>query len=78
MTAEDAILILCYLAIGAVGVYIMTAPRRLFTRPEDPARYRPEAVELDSDHGRWLRRMIGPALIVAAIVLIALRLLEAA
>ena len=78
MTAKDAILILCYLAVGAVGAYIMMAPRRLFTRPEDPARYRPEAVERDSGHGRWLRTVMGPALVVAALVLIALRLLEAA
>lgn len=78
MSAKDAVLILAYLAVAGVGAYIMTAPRRLFTRPEDPPRYRPEAVERDSGHGRWLRTVIGPAMVVVALVLIALRLLEAA
>ncbi len=78
MSAKDLILIACFLAMGAVGAYMMAAPRRLFTRAEDPARYRPEAVEYDSAQGRRLRTMIGPALIVAAIVLIALRLWGAA
>jgi uncharacterized membrane protein YdfJ with MMPL/SSD domain len=75
MTARDWILIALFLALGAVGAYMMMAPRRLFTRPEDPARYRPGAVEYDSDQGRWLRTRAGPALIVAAIVLIVLRFL---
>jgi cytochrome c oxidase assembly factor CtaG len=75
MNAKDWILIALFLAMGAMGAYIMTAPRRLFTRAEDPARYRPEAVEYDSDQGRWLRTRMGPALIVVAIVLIAFRFL---
>jgi hypothetical protein len=75
MSARDVFLILCYLAVGALGAYIMTAPRRLFTRPEDPARYRPEAVDYDSDQGRWLRRVAGPVMIVLALVLIVVRFL---
>jgi hypothetical protein len=78
MTARDWFVIVGFLAVGATGVYMTMAPRRLFTRPEDPARYRPEAVEYDSEQGRWLRTRIGPALIVVAIVLIALRLLRMA
>jgi hypothetical protein len=53
----------------------MAAPRRLFVRSEDPARYRPEAVEYDSDQGRRLRTRVGPALIVLALILIAVRFL---
>jgi hypothetical protein len=75
MSAKDAILIVLFLMMAAVGVYMMAAPRRLFTRAEDPARYRPEAVEYDSDQGRWLRTRVGPALIALALVLIAVRFL---
>jgi hypothetical protein len=78
MSARDVILILCYLGVGAVGVYITMAPRRLFTRPEDRPRYRPEAVEYESDQGRRLRTIAGPGMIVLAVILIALRLLDAA
>jgi hypothetical protein len=75
MSAKDWILIACFLGVGAVGVYMTMAPRRLFSRPEDPPRYRPEAVEYDSEQGRWLRTRIGPALILVAAVLIAIRFL---
>jgi hypothetical protein len=75
MSGKDWVVIAGYFVVGAVGVYMTMAPRRLFTRAEDPPRYRPEAVEYDSDHGRWLRTVMGPALIVLAIVLIVIRFL---
>lgn len=68
-----------FLAAGVmmvvVGVYILSAPRRLFMREEDPAEYRPEAVEHDSEHGRWLRKVVAPGAVIAGLVLILNRLL---
>ena len=76
MTVKDVILLLAYLSIGVMGAYVMTAPRRLFTRPEDPPRYRPGAVEYDSDQGRRARRIVGPAFILLSAVLVARHLLS--
>jgi hypothetical protein len=60
-------LIVFALALGGFGLYLVAAPRRLFTRPEDPARFRPGAVELESERGRWNRFVIGPSLIGTAL-----------
>jgi hypothetical protein len=73
MSVRDWIMIACSLALGATGVYIIAAPRRLFMRADDPAAYRPETVEYDSPQGVWLRKTAGPALIVIALVFIITR-----
>ena len=54
-----------------LGVYMWSAPRRLFMRHEDPAEYRPEAVELDSPQGRWFTRTYPPLLIFLGLTLAA-------
>ncbi len=73
MTARDWILIACALAVGAAGVYMMLAPRGLFMRAEDPAAYRPEAVEYDSPQGLWLRKTAGPVLVGISLIFILTR-----
>lgn len=61
-------------SLAVVGIYIMAKPRRLFMFRDDPAEYRPEAVEYDSGHGRWLRKaapfyaLVGLALVGAALL----------
>lgn len=74
MTARDLLFFALYAGIAGVGLYLMAAPRRLFTRADEPARYRPEAVEYDSAQGRWLRKTAGPMLVVAGLALILVRL----
>ena len=61
-------------ALAVTGIYILLAPRRLFMRPDEPASYRPEAVEYDSAHGVWLRKTAGPMFIVIALVLALVRI----
>ena len=73
MSVRDWILIACYLGIGATGVYMIAAPRRLFTRSDDPSAFRPEAVEYDSPQGLWLRKTAGPVLVGIALILIVTR-----
>ena len=75
MSPRDWILIAAFLLVGAAGTYMMAAPRRLFTRAEDPAAYRPGAVEYDSAQGLWLRKTMGPGLILTAFVLILIRVI---
>jgi len=75
MIARDWLLWIAAISMLVVGLYIIAAPRRLFMREEDPAQYRPEAVEYDSAHGRWLRKVYGPLLVIAGLALIAFRLL---
>ena len=72
MTADHPIvwLLIGLLMIG-VGAYMRTAPRRLFTRPEDASEYRPQATELDSEQGRWLTRTYPPILMGAGLALAA-------
>ena len=74
MTLPPWIFILLYAGISGLGLYLTAAPRRLFTRADEPARYRPEAVDYDSEQGRWLRRTAGPILIVAGLALLLVRL----
>ncbi|MAC12077.1 MAG: hypothetical protein CMN74_07620 [Sphingorhabdus sp.] len=45
------------IALMAVGVTVLAAPRRFFIRENDPNGFRPEAVEYDSAKGRGLRRL---------------------
>jgi hypothetical protein len=73
MSVRDWILIACFLGIGATGVYMIAAPRRLFMRSEDPAAYRPEAVEYDSPQGVWLRKTAGPLLVGISLIFIVTR-----
>jgi hypothetical protein len=67
MSLSDLLFVGGAALIGATGLYMMAAPRRLFTRAEDPARFRPEAVEYDSSQGVWLRKVQGPAMIAVAV-----------
>jgi hypothetical protein len=73
MSVRDWIMIACALAVGATGIYMFAAPRRLFMRAEDPAAYRPEAVEYDSPQGVWLRKTAGPLLVGIALIFIVTR-----
>ena len=75
MTGHDWLLIAAGAATVVSGAYIMTEPRRLFMRAEDPSEYRPEAVEYESEHGRWLRKVVAPASVVGGLVLIVTRFL---
>jgi hypothetical protein len=70
VTVRDWIFIALAVGVGATGLYMMAAPRRLFMRAEDPARYRPEAVEYDSARGVRLRKTVGPVLVGAALIFI--------
>ena len=63
--------ILLGLLLIGTGLYMRTAPRRLFTRPDDPSEYRPQATELDSEHGRFMTRTFPPILILAGLALAA-------
>jgi hypothetical protein len=76
VSARDLVFLALYAGIAALGLYLIAAPRRLFTRADEPARYRPEAVEYDSAQGRWLRRTAGPILVVAGLALILVRLVS--
>ena len=67
-------LLVAGLSLAVVGAYIMARPRRLFVFDEDPAEYRPEAVEFGSDQARWLRRA-APAYLAVGLVLIAVAVL---
>lgn len=71
MSERDFLVLFGCVAIGGTGLYVMTAPRHLFTRPEDPARYRPFAVEYDSDTGVRQRRLARAYAIGAPLVLLA-------
>ncbi len=64
MTAYPALWIVVGLLLVGLGAYMRSAPRRLFTREDDPSEYRPQAVELDSDQGRWLTRTY-PIILIA-------------
>ncbi|HZG45150.1 MAG TPA: hypothetical protein VEZ41_02640 [Allosphingosinicella sp.] len=72
MTAQHPVIwLLIGLLLVAVGAYMRTAPRRLFTRPEDRSEYRPQATEFDSEQGRWLTRTYPPILMIAGLALVA-------
>lgn len=71
MTERDALVLFECVAIGATGLYVMSAPRHLFTRAEDPPRYRPHAVEYDSPKGVRMRRFARWYVVVAPLVLLA-------
>ena len=66
--------ILVGLLLAGIGAYMRTAPFRLFTRPDDRAEYRPHAVELDSDQGRWLTRTYPVGLLAIGLILVAYNL----
>ena len=76
MTARQTIAILLGLLMIGTGAYMRTAPRRLFTRPDDVSQYRPQATELESEHGRFLTRTFPPILIVGGLALIAYQLIS--
>ena len=57
------------LSLTAVGAYIMTKPRRLFSYEDEPAEYRPRAVPIESAQARWLVRA-APAYVVVGLLLI--------
>jgi hypothetical protein len=57
MSERDIIVLFDCVAFSATGFYIMSAPRRLFMRADEPARFRPEAVEYDSPKGVRMRRL---------------------
>ena len=64
------------LVLAGVGAYMWSAPRRLFTRADDPAQYRPEAVELESEQGRWLTRTYPRLLILFGLALVAIQIVK--
>ena len=68
--------ILIGLLLAGTGAYIGSAPRRLFTRPDDPSEYRPQATELDSDQGRWLTKTYPLVLIAVGLALAAYHLFK--
>jgi hypothetical protein len=74
MISRPIVSILIGLLMIGVGAYMRSAPRRLFTRPGDSSEYRPQATELESDHGRFLTRTFPPVLIVFGLALIAYQL----
>jgi hypothetical protein len=74
-TVRDALHLAAGLAAAGAGAYMMMAPRRLFMRAEDPAEYRPEAVEYDSAEGRWLRKGFGPALVIGGLAFCLIKIL---
>ena len=76
IAAYPVLAILIGLLLVGTGAYMRTAPRRLFTRADDPSEYRPQATELDSEHGRWMTRTYPPILIVAGLALIAFQLIK--
>ena len=77
MTADHPIVwLLIGLLLVGLGTYMRTAPRRLFTRPEDASEYRPQATELDSEQGRWLTRTYPSILIGAGLGLAAYQLIR--
>ena len=57
MTLRDGLVLFDAVVISATGFYVMAGPRRLFMYPEDPAEFRPEAVEYESPRGRRIRRL---------------------
>jgi hypothetical protein len=57
VTERDVIVLVGCVALAATGFYIMAEPRRLFMRADEPARFRPEAVEYDSPQGVRIRRL---------------------
>ncbi|MFN3725074.1 MAG: hypothetical protein ACK4SZ_02090 [Allosphingosinicella sp.] len=75
ITAYPVVGILIGLLLVGTGLYMRTAPRRLFTRPDDPSEYRPQATELDSEQGRWMTRTYPPILILAGLALIAFQII---
>ena len=74
MDPNDWAMLVAGLSLAVVGAYIMAKPRRLFMFKEDRAECRPEAVEHDSEHGRWLRKA-APFYLVAGLALIGLSVL---
>jgi hypothetical protein len=71
VSERDFLFLFGCVTIGATGLYVMTAPRHLFTRPENPARYRPFAVEYDSPTGLRQRRLARVYAVAAPLVLVA-------
>ena len=71
MTDHPVVWILIGLLLVGLGAYMWSAPRRLFTRPDDPSEYRPQATELDSEQGRWMTRTYPPILVVGGLALAA-------
>lgn len=72
MTAQHPIIwLLVGLLLISTGAYMRTAPRRLFTRPDDRSEYRPQATELHSEQGRWMTRTFPPILMGAGLALAA-------
>lgn len=77
MTAQFPIIwALIGLLLAGTGAYMWSAPRRLFTRAEDRAEYRPQATELESGQGRWLTRTYPPVLMIAGLALAAYNLFK--
>lgn len=69
IAAHPEVWIVIGLLLVGLGAYMRSAPRRLFTRPDDPSEYRPQATELESDQGRWLTRTYPLILIVGGLAL---------
>ena len=76
MAAAPILWILVGLVLAGVGAYMWSAPRRLFTRPEDPAEYRPQATELESAEGRWLTRTYPPILVLFGLALVVIHVIQ--
>lgn len=71
MTERDVLVLIDSVAVSGTGFYVMAEPRRLFMRADEPARFRPEAVEYDSPKGVRMRRLApfyayGPLVFLAA------------
>ena len=69
IAAHPELWIVIGLLLVGLGAYMRSAPRRLFTRADDPSEYRPQATELDSEQGRWLTRTYPAILVVAGLAL---------
>ena len=76
IAAYPIVAIFIGLLLIGTGAYMRTAPRRLFTRADDPSEYRPQATELDSERGRWMTRTFPPILILAGLALIAFQIIK--
>ena len=76
MAATPALWIVVGLVLAGTGTYMWSAPRRLFTRADDPSEYRPQATELDSERGRFMTRTYPPILILAGLALIAFQIIS--
>jgi hypothetical protein len=76
MAAHPILWIIVGLLFIGLGAYMRTAPRRLFTRPDDPSEYRPQATELESDQGRWLTRTYPRLLILFGLALVVIQIIS--